>query len=380
MKCEKCGKELPTNSKKNGVQYYYCRNCKMSCSDKPHEPKPLNFDAYVARQLVKNCIYKTNEFTHSKWTKNQIARLLGYRYQDIKNWLKLKNLPTISKKKFENYLENRENGYDILCVLGYRTADNPSENLKKIVYRKAREKKDTSHIPKERDVFFHINEPEYLRLVNMTITNRKEAIFVLGALLGCRTREILGAKYTDIDYENKTIYFQRAISFEKESVLILEEKSIFTPNKKYPLTERMLIVIEWLKTNSEQNRQKLGSEFNTKYSDFLCIKENGEPASFALNKDTKDIRDKLKITSEFAHTWKSKIDNLENVEMRKFQFKWLRYSVKLIMKNAGVSQKDIDIIFGRKYIDSKTKLEIMRKAYDLLDKYIEEKSSQVKNK
>ena len=137
----------------------------------------------------------------------------------------------------------------------------------------------------------------------------------------------------------------------------------------------MLIVIEWLKTNSEQNRQKLGSEFNTKYSDFLCIKENGEPASFALNKDTKDIRDKLKITSEFAHTWKSKI-----VEMRKFQFKWLRYSVKLMMKNAGVSQKDIDIIFGRKYIDSKTKLEIMRKAYDLLDKYIEEKSSQVKNK
>ena len=217
MKCEKCGKELPINSKKNGVQYYYCRNCKMSCSDKPHEPKPLNFDAYVARQLVKNCIYKTNEFTHSKWTKNQIARLLGYRYQDIKNWLKLKNLPTISKKKFENYLENRENGYDILCVLGYRTVDNPSENLKKIVYRKAREKKDTSHIPKERDVFFHINEPEYLRLVNMTITNRKEAIFVLGALLGCRTREILGAKYTDIDYENKTIYFQRAISFEKES-------------------------------------------------------------------------------------------------------------------------------------------------------------------
>ena len=229
-------------------------------------------------------------------------------------------------------------------------------------------------------MFFHINEPEYLRLVNMTITNRKEAIFVLGALLGCRTREILGAKYTDIDYENKTIYFQRAISFEKESVWILEEKSIFTPNKKYPLTERMLIVIEWLKTNSEQNRQKLGSEFNTKYSDFLCIKENGEPASFALNKDTKDIRDKLKITSEFAHTWKSKIDNLENVEMRKFQFKWLRYSVKLMMKNAGVSQKDIDIIFGRKYIDSKTKLEIMRKAYDLLDKYIEEKSSQVKNK
>lgn len=374
MECKICGRTLAKNGIKNGVQYYYCTRCRKSYSGKPHEPNHHIYDEYIARLLYLNCVERKNEFTQTFWTVNQIARLLGYRHQDVNKWANNKNLPKISEKAFVKYIQNRENGIDILCILGYCTATAPSANLNQIIHRKERA------ITPKISTNFHITEAEYLRLVNMPITSRKEAIFVLGALLGCRTSEIIGVKYSDIDYNDKTIFFHRTVTFDKE-IEVSEENFLIT-NRKYPLTRRMLDVIEWLKTDSERNRQKLGNAYNDSFYDFICVQENGTLFnSFALNRRTQDIQAKAKITTHFLILWHSK-DGVSNEKVREFQFKWLRYSVKLMMLQAGVSRKDVKNIFGYKtaikspngYIQNNNQLEIMRKAYDVLDQYIDEKS------
>lgn len=364
MNCENCGKKLAKNGIKNGVQYFYCTHCKKSYSGKPLEPKHHIFEEYIASLMFLKCVKRENEFTQTKWTINQIARLLGHHHRDIKKWAKNKNLPKISEKQFVKYVTSRENGFDILCVLGYCKTSTPSDNLNGIVHRK--EKATT---PND-NVRFHINESEYLRLVNMPITNRKEAIFILGALLGCRTSEIIGVKYSDIDYNEKTIYFHRTVTFGKE--IEQSENNLFVTYRIYPLTQRMIKVIEWLKNDNERNKERLGKAYNNGFCDFLCVQENGDLFnSFALNKRTQDIQVKASIQTKFVYKWQSK-DGSYNEKSKEFQFRWLRYSVKLMMLKAGVSKSDIKSIFG--YKQNETKFEPMRQAYDMIDKYIDENS------
>lgn len=377
MKCKICENNLAKNGIKNGVQYYYCTHCKKSYSGKPRELNHHIFEEYIARLLYLKCVKQKNEFTQTVWTINQIARLLNHHHRDVKVWTKNKNLPKISENEFIKYLKGRENGFDILYVLGYCTATTPSENLNKIIKRKER---TTKLKDEKKDISFHITESEYLRLVNMPITTRKEAIFVLGALLGCRTSEIIGAKYSDIDYNEKTIFFHRTVTFDKK--IEVSEKNFLITNRKYPLTPRMLNIIAWLKTDNERNKQRLGKKFNYEFDDYICVQENGTLfSSFTLNRRTSDIQAKAKITTHFLIYWHSK-GGIYNEKVREFQFKWLRYSAKLMMLQAGINKRDISNIFGYKtatkslygYTQNSNLLEIMRNAYEILDGYIEEKS------
>ncbi len=376
MKCERCQRELAKNGVKNGVQYYYCTHCKESYSTQRTQEQTHNvFEEYIARSLYLACIKSKNKITQTKWTINQIARLLGHHHRDIKKWVGREIPPDVDKGEFYRYVKNRVNNHDILCVLGKCPAEKPSEFIKEIITRKKRPKLQK----KKWEKHFSISDLEYLRLVNMPITNGKEAIFVLGALLGCRTSEIVGVKYSDIDFDKKIIHFHRVVTFGKN--FGISETSRLVSNRKYPLTNRMIEVIKWLKANSELNEQKLRKKFYNEYSDFLCIQENGYFInSITLNKDTKDIRDKCKITTEIAYIWKSKIDGNIYDNVKKFEFKWLRYTVKIMMIKAGVSENEIKNIFSyNNWSYNKNQLEIMRKAYDMLDKYIEEKSSQINN-
>lgn len=364
MECKICGKKLSKNGVKKGIQYYYCTHCKKSYSGKPHKANHHIFEEYIAKLLYEKCIRNENKFTQTKWTINQIARLLGYHHRDIKKWIQNKIPSNIDKSEFSKYLKNRENGFDISCVLGFTFSTTPSENLNNIIHRKERAKTQSESI------HFHITEAEYIRLINMPISNRKEAIFILGALLGCRTSEILGAKYSDINYTEKTINFHRVVTLGKE--VGISENSRFVSNRTYPLTQRMFDVIAWLKTNAEQNKIDLGENYNHAFSDFLCVQEYGNfIAPFALNRQTQDLQAKIPIVSKFY------IYGAKEVEIKEFQFKWLRYSVRQMMLKAGVNKEDIDIMFGYRTLQKdslrysiKNQLDIMRNAYDILDKYI----------
>lgn len=365
MECEICGKALVKNGIKNGVQYYYCAHCKKSYSGKPKAPSHHILEEYTARRLYAHCAIRKNELTNTQWTINQIARLLGHRHQDIKKWLNNKTLPKISKSKLVSYLEQRENGTDILCVLGYRFASEPSDTIKEIITRKQRAKYRDKRV-------FTLKEPEYLRLVNMPISNRVEAIFILGALLGCKSGEMLSLKYSDIDYTEKTLEINRTITFGKE--FAITENSKYISHRTYPLTQKMIDVIEWLKADTENNAKRVGNIFNAEFADFLCIDENGNFIKpYFLNKQTSNILDKAGITTTYAYIWKS-IYGIQNYAIKQFQFKWLRCTVKEMMLKAGVSKDAVKSIFDNR--QQCVYLEKIQSAYDLLDQYINENSKQ----
>lgn len=261
-------------------------------------------------------------------------------------------------------MEQRENGTDILCVLGYCFAIEPSDTIMKIITRKQRAKKRDNKV-------FTLTEPEYLHLVNIPINNRIEAIFVLGALLGCKSGEMLSLKYSDIDYAEKTLEINRTITFGKE--FAVTEHSKYISHRIYPLTQKMIDVVEWLKADTTNNAKKIGNTFNAEFADFLCIDENGNFIKpYFLNKQTLNIREKAGITTTYKYIWKS-ICGTSNYAIKQFQFKWLRCTVKEMMLKAGVSRGDIKSIFDNKL--RSIHIGEIQNAYGVLDKYIDENST-----
>ena len=352
MKCKICGRELAKNGIKKGVQYYYCTHCRKSYSGEPYKPKRNLFEEYTARLLYRESVKRQNKITKTVWTINQIARLMERPHRYIREWATRPIPSDINKKQLLYYIKTRANGGDILYALGYNPDEQMSENLSRIVYRK----------PKIKNEYYggiYLSVCDYLKLINMPINNRKQAIFVLGALLGCRTSEIIGAKYSDVDYDKKTIFFHRVVSYGKNT--IVSETSKMVSYRTYPLTERMLSIIDWLKTDALRRDAVVTQR---QFYDFICTDESGQfITSHDLNERIEDI-----------------YDNLSEIDFEA-KFRQLRLTVRNLMLQAGVSPKDVKLIFGYRTtysnLNKDEKLYIMRNAYKILDKYITEKLNEM---
>ena len=99
--------------------------------------------------------------------------------------------------------------------------------------------------------------------------------------MNCSQRKLFGLRYSDI--ENKDIgdefQFKYSVNFiSKSNIEIHEGFSFFDLNdmKVYYVTERINEIVQWLKADSENNRQKFGLNYDNTYSDFLCVKDNGK--------------------------------------------------------------------------------------------------------
>lgn len=359
MKCEKCGKQLPKNSSKNGIEYFYCRDCKKSYSSKKHEPKHHVFEEYIARFLFKECVKKENEFTKKRWTINQIARLLGHHHRDISKWVNKKVPITTDKKELIDYIRSRENGSDILSVLGLMKSTSISDNLIRITERiNAKDEKKIN--------LSHFAEDDYLALINMPIASRMDAIVVLSALLGCKSSEIFGANYNEIFSDNSAIQFPYQINFNNNTIE-LSKWSRYASGKVYPLSNKMIGIIEWLKSDTQKNMKLLGAEYNTEYKDFLCVQENVDfIRPYLLRNHIQKICDRYSLPFTFYRN--NSKGELKICKLMAW-FHCMRNSVKQMMLNAGVEYNDVKNIFGFNPL-----LEKVEPAYNILDKYIVEKT------
>lgn len=185
-------------------------------------------------------------------------------------------------------------------------------------------------------------------------------------LTGMRTSEVLGVKFTDIDYTNRKLYVQRQLGVdlnktEEETLNRKSTQEITTKtssgNRWIGITDILFEEIMKARSEYEYNKEIYGDEFNDE--DFIICSPKGKPrCRTSHNKYWQQLKKEL---------------NLPNIK-----FHDLRHTYGTLLLKANFSLKAISELLGHSseiitydvYID---KDEIIYDCLDVLDSYIESK-------
>lgn len=187
---------------------------------------------------------------------------------------------------------------------------------------------------------------------------------LFAVLTGMRTSEVLGVKYTDIDYTNRKLYIQRQLGVdhnkpEEETVgrRSTQEIDTKTPsgNRCVGLTDILFEEIIRYKNEYFLNKEKYGNEFNDEQ--FIICSNKGKPrCRTSHNKCWKKLKKELKLPN--------------------IKFHDLRHTYGTLLLKANFNLKAISELLGHAseiitydvYID---KDEIVYDCLDVLEEYID---------
>ncbi|AOT72808.1 tyrosine-type recombinase/integrase [Geosporobacter ferrireducens] len=224
-------------------------------------------ETYVEPNLSPTTIvgYKANVFGH-------IVPNLGH--------IPLQSLNALDIQKFYNKL-SQENHSKTNKPLSARTIEHIHANLKSALKQAVklgvieRNPAEAVTIPKAKDYKATVyDEEEVKKLLKYVKGTKLEIPVVLGVGLGLRRGEVLGLKWSAIDFEGKKIKVQTSLAY-------VDKKFIFK-SPKSTAGERTLVVsdsiLETLKKHKKEQglyRLMLGATYEN--NDLVCCEEDGRP-------------------------------------------------------------------------------------------------------
>lgn len=173
---------------------------------------------------------------------------------------------------------------------------------------------------------------------------------------GLRRGEAAGLLWSNIDFENKKIVIGNTLIEGEKRELInrksLKTKSSYRTLELIPEVEKFLLEV---KARQEQNKKFFKNSYNYKYSDNICVKENGE--LIKLGYITERFK---KITRKMGY---------EDIH-----FHCLRHSFATNMYDAGMDMKDLQKWLGHSVLSTTMDLYV-----HFLEKRIKESAKILEN-
>ncbi len=121
---------------------------------------------------------------------------------------------------------------------------------------------------KEFDILFEKSKNDPLHLV-----------ILLTAFYGLRRSEVLGLKWSAIDFEANTITIKHTIVEVKlngkKQILAKDRTKTNSSYRTLPLTKEIIEALNIEKNKQEINRKKLKDKYNTEFEDYICVHKNG---------------------------------------------------------------------------------------------------------
>lgn len=177
----------------------------------------------------------------------------------------------------------------------------------------------------------HYSQTETQTLLNLVIDTKLEAPIILGSFYGLRRSEVVGLKWSAIDFTGKHIFINHTVTQLTQNhskKLVSKDKTKTKSSKRalplLPLVESYLLS---LKEKQKQNRIICGNSYNEKYLDYICVDEAGN----LLNPDY--------ISHAFTKL-------LKKNKLRLIRFHDLRHSCASQLLSKGSSIKEIQMWLG----------------------------------
>ena len=156
-------------------------------------------------------------------------------------------------------------------------------------------------------------------------------VILLTAFYGLRRSEVLGLKWSAIDFENKTITIKHTIVEikvkGKYKILGKDRTKTNSSHRTLPLTDEIIVALETAKKQQKYYKRKFKKSYNTTYQEYVC-----------LNPDGSIIKPDY-VTRHFPLL-------LKNSVLRHIRFHDLRHSCASLLLTRNVSMKAIQEWLG----------------------------------
>jgi len=175
------------------------------------------------------------------------------------------------------------------------------------------------------------NEQEMSVLFKKAKDDLLKVPIMLAAFYGLRRSEVLGVKWSAIDFDNNTITIKHTVNEIREDGKLKIITKDRTKNKAsyrtLPLVEEIVLDLKEWKIQQESNKKLFGKSYNTKYKDYVCVDKMGSIIKPGY------------VTQHFSIL-------LENKGLRHIRFHDLRHSCASLLLARGVSMKEIQEWLG----------------------------------
>lgn len=209
--------------------------------------------------------------------------------------------------------------------------------------------------PQEQFIADYYNQEELNNLLKIVKDTPLELIVYLTAFYGLRRSEVLGIRWSAIDFENKTITIShKVVTVTNEDEEIQTKTKMITKSKTknkssyrtFPLFKEIENLLLYTRKMQEYYASIFKDSYNKKYKDFVCLDELGN----------------LRKPDYVSHKFKQL---LRNNDLREIRFHDLRHSCATLLVKKGISLREIQDWLGHSssktterytHLDSSTKI------------------------
>ena len=157
--------------------------------------------------------------------------------------------------------------------------------------------------------------------------HKLEIPFLLAAYYGFRRSEVLGLRWSAVDFDHKLISINHKMLVVDRKVYLTDQLKTKTSNRTLPLIPAIEEALLRHREKIEENKQFYGDTYDTRYLDYVCVEENGK----IIYPDH--------MTKEFA-------DLLKKNGLKHIRLHDLRHSCASNMLASGVQMKEIQEWLG----------------------------------
>lgn len=188
-----------------------------------------------------------------------------------------------------------------------RIKDNPANNV---------------DLPKKQKHIADFYTAEELKLLLQSAKGTDiEMVVMIATWFGLRRGEILGLRWSCIDFENHTLTVKGTIT-RADTMVYKNTAKNNSSLRTLPMTEEATNYFRDLQKQQQRNKKELGKHYITKWEDFVCVRRNG------------DILKLDYVTRHFPML-------CEQCRLRKIRLHELRHSNISLLITAGASMKEV---------------------------------------